>query len=384
MATCAVAVSAIELSAHADVPVTWATSTESPRAIEVRDLGAREAELLARCGVGDVGLRDVARRVLDRKRAGLPSPDTEALSSAQRAAGEPHVWPRAWIVSGRALDREMLARKLDAWKQSSPSFGDRRCGIAASTAPDGTDIVVAVAVDALADLSPLPVRARQGQWITLDARMLVPATAAQVIVMGPSGAPRSVPASIANGRVRARFAPESPGAYTVQVVADVSTGPRPVLEASVFSEIAPPQTLSPAAAPGEAASAGSGDATDALLRMLVAMRRTEQLAPPTRDARLDALARAHARKMAAARTIGHDVGDGDPSTRLRDAGMTARDAGENVAHAATVALAHRALYASPSHRANLLRSDFDRVGVAVVEDSDGSVWIAELFASGLR
>jgi uncharacterized protein YkwD len=88
--------------------------------------------------------------------------------------------------------------------------------------------------------------------------------------------------------------------------------------------------------------------------------------------------------MAAARTVGHDVGDGDPTTRLRDASLVVREAGENVAHAASVALAHRALYASPSHRANLLRADFDRVGVAVVDDPDGSVWVAELFASGLR
>jgi uncharacterized protein YkwD len=375
----------VAVATRADAsPTTWATSSESPRAIDARDFGAREGELLPHCGVGDAALRDVARGVLDRKRAGLATPDTDALSAAQRAAGEPHVWPRAWIVSGRALAADALGRKLDAWRQSFRDLGERRCGIASGTTPDGTEIVVAVAVDALADLSPLPVRVRTGQWLSLAARMLVPATAAQVIVMGPSGAPRSVPASIANGHVRARFAPESPGSYTVQVVADVSTGPRPVIEASVFSEIAPPASLAPTAAPGEDATAGSVDENDALLRMLVALRRAERLAAPVRDSRLDALARAHARKMAAARTVGHDVGDGDPSTRLRDAGMTARDAGENVAHAATVALAHRALYASPSHRANLLRADFDRVGVAVVDDKDGSVWIAELFASGLR
>jgi uncharacterized protein YkwD len=85
--------------------------------------------------------------------------------------------------------------------------------------------------------------------------------------------------------------------------------------------------------------------------------------------------------MRAARTVGHDVGDGDPSVRVRDAGLVAKEVGENVAHAATVTLAHRALYASPSHRANLLKSSFSTLGVAVLADPDGSVWVAELFGS---
>jgi uncharacterized protein YkwD len=58
--------------------------------------------------------------------------------------------------------------------------------------------------------------------------------------------------------------------------------------------------------------------------------------------------------------------------------------GENVAHATTVALAHRALWASPSHRANLLRREFESVGVAVARDDRGDAWVVETFAGGLR
>jgi uncharacterized protein YkwD len=84
--------------------------------------------------------------------------------------------------------------------------------------------------------------------------------------------------------------------------------------------------------------------------------------------------------MAAAHVLAHDAGDGAPIERLRSAGIEPREAGENVAHAATVALAHRALWASPSHRANMLRRDFDRVGVAVARDERGEAWIVETFA----
>ena len=85
--------------------------------------------------------------------------------------------------------------------------------------------------------------------------------------------------------------------------------------------------------------------------------------------------------------MGHDLGDGDPTVRLQNAGLTAAEAGENVAHAQTVQLAHRSLYASPSHRQNLLRADFDTIGLAVIDDPDGSyagVWVVQLFARALR
>jgi uncharacterized protein YkwD len=284
-------------------------------------------------------------------------------------------------VSGRALDDEATLRKLDTWTRSFRDEGERRCGVATGTAPDGTAVVAAVAVDALADLSPLPVHARTGQWLEVEARMLVPATSATVVVLGPSGAPHDALTSFSRGRVRARFAPDRPGAFTVQIVADVAEGPRPVLEASVFADVDPPDERRDLPAPGEGAGAGAPDATTALERMIGALRRDEQLPSIARDASLDRLARAHALLMQRARTVGHDVGDGDPAERVRDAGLAARDVGENVAHSPSLALAHRALYASPSHRANLLRPELDAMGVAVLEDPDGSVWVDELFVS---
>jgi uncharacterized protein YkwD len=83
-------------------------------------------------------------------------------------------------------------------------------------------------------------------------------------------------------------------------------------------------------------------------------------------------------------TLGHDVGDGDPADRLASAGIQAKETGENVAHAQSVMLAHRALYASVSHRENLLRGDFKNLGVAVLDDPDGSVWVAQVFSTAFR
>jgi uncharacterized protein YkwD len=67
--------------------------------------------------------------------------------------------------------------------------------------------------------------------------------------------------------------------------------------------------------------------------------------------------------------------------RLQRAGQLAHLIGENVVHAADPERAHRALWESPSHRANFLHRGFERWGLGIAPDRDGSLWICELFAS---
>jgi uncharacterized protein YkwD len=365
-------------------PWDWASATASHVDVPAAELSDREVELQGHCGTVEQGLRAVAKRLVERKMRGLPYLDLDGLTFAQRAAGEPHVWPRAWIVSGRALDHESTLKRLDAWRASFHDIGQRRCGVATGYASDGSEVVAAIALDALADLAPIPIRVRSGTWQTVDAAVLVPATGAEVVVMGPSGEPRSVPASFDGNRVRARFATDRPGAFTVQVVADVATGPRPVLEAQLFADLDPPRATPNLAAPGEEAGAGASDKATALSNMVLAMRSVEKLPPLARSAILDAIAAAHVLRMKETHTLGHDVGDGDPADRVANAGIQAKETGENVAHAQSVMLAHRALYASVSHRENLLRGDFKNFGVAVLDDPDGSVWVAQVFSTAFR
>jgi uncharacterized protein YkwD len=368
-------------SPPSEPPWDWASTTASPIDAPDDSPTDREADLQRHCGSAEGGLRVVAERLVRRKVLGLPYLDLDGLTFAQRTAGEPHVWPRAWIVSGRALDHDATLRKLDAWRASFHDIGQRRCGVATGYAPDGSEVVAAIALDALADLAPLPIRVRSGTWQTVDAVLLVQASGAEVVVLGPTGEPHSVPTSFDGGHVRARFATDRPGVFTVQVVADVANGPRPVLEAEVFADTEPPRATPNLAAPGEEAGRGVSDRAAALWAMIAAMRASERLPSLARDARLDAVARAHALRMKEARTVGHDVGDGDPTERVESAGLHAKEIGENVAHAQSVLLAHRALYASVSHRENLLRGEFTRVGVAVLDDPDGSVWVAEVFST---
>jgi len=369
-----------------DPPALWAEVSSSPVALNEPPRDGLEREALARCGAGEAGLLGAATGVASRAIQRLPIPDADAIAFAQRAAGEPHPWARAWAASSRTASTDATLRKLDEWLAEDHDPRLRRCAVATGVAPDGTRTLAVVAVDALADLGPLPTRARTGQWLTVSARMRVPASAGSVLLLGPSGAPRSVPAWFDGATLHARFALDRPGEFTIQVLATTATGPRPVVEASVFADIDPPARMSSDSAPGEDAAAGAprDDESLALASMLAAARAESGEPPLARDARLDAIAREHARRMGAARALAHDAGDGDPSERLQAAGLTSQSLGENVAHAATLALAHRSLWASPSHRANMLRRDFDRVGVAAERDERGDVWVVETFAAGLR
>ena len=367
--------------ASADAPG-WVTATRSPWAVsheEGRD--AREIALAALCGTEDAALTRVARELVASRARGLGTPDADAIVAKLRVAGQPHVRPRLIVASGRApIDDTKLRPELAS--RASGAHGPARCGVAIAPTPHGGEVLVALRVEALADLSPLPTRARTGEWLTFEARLHVGARSAKLIVLGPRGAPRTVPTTLdASQHVRARFVLDQAGAFTVQLVGDLAEGPRPLLEARVFADVVPTAPGEEPAAPGEAAG-GTSDDAGALARMIAALRAFEGLAPLVRDDKLEGLARAHAERMRDGRAVAHDLGDGDFRARFEAEGsLDARAVGENVAHAPTVALAHRALHASPSHRINLLRADYTHIGVATARAADGSVYVCETFAA---
>ncbi len=352
----------------------WSDSTGSPRPLPAAK--TRESELLAVCPDGDAALRTVALQLAGHT---VAADDVEAITYALRAAGDPHVWPRAFLLEGKTIDPAEAKARLKAWLGTFRQPARLRCGIVFQRSGDN-EVVAAVAVDVRADLAPIPMRARPSSWIDVDAKILAPASGAKVIVLGPTGAPRPLLTSFSAGRVKARANVDREGTWVFQVLLDGTNGPRPVLEAYVFAGVEPPGTQPHHVAPGEEAG-GQGDGAVALSRMAMLARRSEGLPGLVRDTALDRVARNHAERMMRTRQLGHDIGDGDPHQRLERAGVSLAAMGENVAHAANIVLAHRALWSSPSHRDNLLQPRFDRLGIGVSSDPDGSVWVTELFGT---
>jgi uncharacterized protein YkwD len=334
---------------------------------------------LSQCGAFDAALGRVAEKIAGRSARGLEDYATEELAFALRMEGEPHTWPEAWVFSSTGAHGDEVVARATRWLETLRSSGERRCGIGRATGAGGSRITALVVVGALADLSSMPTKARLGQWISFKATMLAPTEDARLVVLPPTGAPRHVPTTLHDGAVAATFSADRTGSWLVQLVGVVRGGPRPLLEALlVVGETPAPPGSRPV--PGERASAGARNEEEALERMINAARFAESVPPLAVHAKLASVAEAHASAMRDARILAHDLGKGGPVDRIRRAGVETAHPGENVAHAKTVERAHRVLWASPSHRGNLLDPRFSKLGVGVVRDEDGSVWVSEVFA----
>lgn len=109
-----------------------------------------------------------------------------------------------------------------------------------------------------------------------------------------------------------------------------------------------------------------------MLRLVNAERAKAGLKTLAIDVKLRSVARAHAKDMFAQGYFSHDAPDGkNPFDRLSEAGVSYLTAGENLALAPTVELAHVGLMNSPKHRDNILYLEFGHAGIGVI---DGGIY----------
>ena len=122
-------------------------------------------------------------------------------------------------------------------------------------------------------------------------------------------------------------------------------------------------------------------ALEAQMLALVNQERTRQgLAHLRADHELADVARAHSRDMLARGYFSHVSPQGqDAFGRMRDARVAYLAAGENLAHAPTLAQAHEGLMKSPGHRANILRPAFSRVGIGIVDAGRHGLMVTQNF-----
>lgn len=90
------------------------------------------------------------------------------------------------------------------------------------------------------------------------------------------------------------------------------------------------------------------------------------------DEKLREVARKHSKDMFEKGYFSHTNKEGkSPFDRMHDDGVTFLVAGENLALAPNVDIAHNGLMNSPGHKANILTSDFGKVGIGVI---DGGIY----------
>jgi len=98
------------------------------------------------------------------------------------------------------------------------------------------------------------------------------------------------------------------------------------------------------------------------------------------DDRLVVIARSHSEEMFKLKYFSHESPvSGSPFDRLKAAGITYSRAGENLAYAQSISVAHRALMDSPGHRENILRPEFTRIGIGVINAGAYGRMVTQLF-----
>ena len=111
------------------------------------------------------------------------------------------------------------------------------------------------------------------------------------------------------------------------------------------------------------------------------------LAPVEYDAALSAVARWRSEDMVARNYFSHDIGGYMVFQVLKDQGITYGLAGENLAAMYgtenTVARAQASLMGSPTHRANILQSEYTQAGVGVAIGPDGKHIFTQIFKLAL-
>ena len=109
-------------------------------------------------------------------------------------------------------------------------------------------------------------------------------------------------------------------------------------------------------------------------------RQANGLAPLAPDPELTEVARRHSADMFARGYFAHDTPEGlSPFDRMRAANVRFLTAGENLALAPTLSVAHTGLMNSPGHRANILRREFGRVGIGVMDGGMRGLMVSQEF-----
>ncbi len=117
-----------------------------------------------------------------------------------------------------------------------------------------------------------------------------------------------------------------------------------------------------------------------MLELVNRERAAVGLKPLAPDPELLEVARAHSADMFARGYFAHVTPEGrNPFDRIREAGYAFRTAGENLALAPTLSVAHTGLMNSPGHRANILRPEFGRVGIGIMDGGMRGLMVTQNF-----
>lgn len=340
------------------------------------------AGLLEREGRAALGDESAVRATLQRVGIGHPNVTAAALFYTRRPPADAdlanYVGAVEWPFRARAFG---VVERVTGGGAEPPEPG----GDAAAGAPrDG--MLVFVAAEPLVEMEPPPRWLPQEADVEFRGRLLPGMAGLRALLSDPAGTIRSGDVATAvDGSFRGsmRVGP-APGRYVFELLAEATPlGPQVVYLLPIDLSFEPPAAATTNGAPA-AATTEPAEAERVLAERIAAYRAEQGLPVPTRDARLDDVARAHALDMAAHGFFGHHSPTrGDLAQRLRAAGYSFPRAAENLAVGPSAEAAFATLLESPAHRANFLEPEYTLFGVAAAA-SGGSLLFAVVLAAPHR
>ena len=122
------------------------------------------------------------------------------------------------------------------------------------------------------------------------------------------------------------------------------------------------------------------DLEAAMLELVNRERTANGLAPLAPDPEMTEVARKHSADMFARGYFSHNTPENkSPFDRMRADNVRFTTAGENLALAPTLEIAHNGLMNSPGHRANILRPSFGRLGIGILDGGRHGLMITQNF-----
>jgi uncharacterized protein YkwD len=188
--------------------------------------------------------------------------------------------------------------------------------------------------------------------------------------------PDPLQTSAQNSRLTNRFA-----AYTERLEMALAPVFEPAVHRTLNKLIVEPESEKFIDLPFKVENARPRPELEAQMLELVNQERLKQgLAPLQADTALTRVARLHSDDMFRRGYFSHLTPEGhDPFHRIRRAKIPFRAAGENLALAPTIPVAHDGLMNSPGHRANILQKRFGRVGIGVMDGGRRRLMITQRF-----
>jgi uncharacterized protein YkwD len=117
-----------------------------------------------------------------------------------------------------------------------------------------------------------------------------------------------------------------------------------------------------------------------MLEMVNKERAKQGLPALKADPEMTRVARAHSKDMFVKGYFAHNSPEGKtPFDRMRTAGVHFSTAGENLALAQTLEIAHTNLMNSPGHRANILHPSFGRLGIGILDGGFYGLMVSQEF-----